>query len=809
MAKSVPFGRTLDLSQLLEQAVALHQRGQLAEAERLYRQVLNARADNFEARHLLGLLRYQQGRNREALDLIGAALKLRPDSIIALSNYGLALEAAQRFDDALASFDKALALRPDFADAHNNRGNVLSALKRQEEALASYDKALALKPAYPEALNNRGNVLAQLERHDEALPSFDQALAIWPQYAEALYNRGNALSALERQEDALASYDRALVLRADYPEALDNRGNVLAKLGRYEEALASHDAALRVRPDHPETLSNRGTTLEQLWRCEEALASYDRALALQPRHAEALGNRGNVLAKLKHYEAALESYDAALAIRADDADAWYNRGNALSALRRYEDAAASYETALAIDPAHADAHGGLAGVALAICDWERTTRIGTELANQITAKTSTVGPFALLGYSDDPALLLQCAQQFVAQQLTAPLPRVGTVPNRHHDKIRLAYLSADFRDHVMAYQLAELFERHDKSRFDITGVSFGIDDGSEMRARLATSFDRFLDVRGKSDRDVAEALAELGIDIAVDLMGHTRDARLRIFAHHPAPIQVNYLGYAGTIGADFIDYIIGDPVVLPFEHEPFYREKIVQLPDTFFVTDSKRAIAPHARSRADEGLPEQGFVFCCFNNSAKIGPAIFDIWMRLLQAVDGSALWLSLRHGAAKDNLLREAAARGVAPERLVFAKHAPRIEDHLARHRLADLFLDTLPYNAHATAIDALWAGLPVLTCRGNAYGARVGASLLRAVGLPELITESLADYEALALRLARHPAQLRGIREKLAQHRHTHPLFDTDRFRRHIEAAYTTMWDIHQRGEPPQSFAAAAASD
>jgi protein O-GlcNAc transferase len=401
---------------------------------------------------------------------------------------------------------------------------------------------------------------------------------------------------------------------------------------------------------------------------------------------------------------------------------------------------------------------------------------------------------------DDPALQLTCARNF------APSARGAGVrfepARRRHEKIRIAYLSADFHAHVMAYQVAELIERHDRGAFEVLGVSFAGDDGSEIRARLRRGFDRFLDVRAHSDRAVAGALRELKVDIAIDLMGHTRDARMGILAERAAPIQVGYLGYAGTSGADYIDYVIGDPVVLPLAHAPFYSERIVQLPDSFFASDTQRPIAARALSRSAAGLPEQGFVFCCFNNAAKLQPAMFDLWMRLLHAVPGSVLWLSPKQASAERNLRQEARARGIAGERLVFAAREARMEDHLARHRLADLFLDTLPYNAHATASDALWAGLPVLTCLGGGFAARVAGSLLTAVGLPELVTESLADYEALALKLARDASLLGALRQRLERHRGSHPLFDTARLCRHLEAAYTTMWRAWQQGAAPTAF-------
>ncbi len=367
--------------------------------------------------------------------------------------------------------------------------------------------------------------------------------------------------------------------------------------------------------------------------------------------------------------------------------------------------------------------------------------------------------------------------------------------------MRIAYLSADFRQHPVAHLTAELFERHDRSRFEIIAVDFGGDDGSEMRKRLAGSFDLFIDVRAKSDEAAARAVHDLRPDIAIDLMGHTRDSRPGILAYRPAPVQVNYIGFPGTMGVPFIDYIIADSIVAPFGHQPFYTEKIVHLPDCYQANDTKRAIAQQAPTRQEAGLPEEGFVFCCFNQNWKITAEVFAVWMRLLHAVPGSVLWLMLDNEATERNLRNEAKARGIDPARLVFASRLP-IEEHRARHHLADLFLDTLPCNAHTTASDALWAGLPIVTQLGEAFAGRVAASLLTAIGLPELVTHRIEDYEGLALRLARDPILLKAYRDRLNANRLTHPLFDTDRFRRHIEAAYLKMWKIWQAGGQPQSF-------
>jgi predicted O-linked N-acetylglucosamine transferase (SPINDLY family) len=574
-------------------------------------------------------------------------------------------------------------------------------------------------------------------------------------------------SKLGRRNDALASFDRALLVQPNNAQALNNRGITLKELKRFDEALASYDSALTVRPDFAEALFNRGNTLHELKRLDEALVSYDRSLKIQPGYADALGNRGNTLKELKRLEEALASYERALAAKIDDGQAF----------------------------------SGAAECAIRLCDWDRRTRFAAELNANISNKKLIISPFVLLSYSSDLALQLQCARYYIEDTVPS-LPRpLWTGETWRHDKLQVAYLAADFHQHATAHLMAELFERHDRSRFEIIGVSFGVDDHSEMRKRLIAAFDQFHDVRRKSNEEVAQLLHDLQADIAIDLKGYTQDSRPGILAYRPAPIQVNYLGYPGTMGTEFIDYIIADKVVVPFEHQRFYTEKIVHLPDCYQVNDNKRKITERVPMRQEVGLPEQGFVFCCFSNNWKITPQIFDVWMRLLHHVEGSVLWLYRDNENAEQNLRKEALARGINSSRLIFAGRLPP-DEHLARYRLADLFLDTLPYNAHTTASDALWVGLPVLTCKGEAFAGLVASSLLNAVGLPELATTNLDEYEAQALELARDAALLADMKAKLARNRNTCPLFNTVRFTRHIEAAYTTMWKIWQRGETPKSF-------
>jgi protein O-GlcNAc transferase len=639
---------------------------------------------------------------------------------------------------------------------------------------------------------------------DEAERLCAGILGVQPDNFAALHILAMVQSRLGLFVEALSNCDKALAIRPGHAEALHNRGAILQELKRFEEALASYDKALAVRPDYAQTHYNRGVILHELKRFEDALASSDRALAIRPGHAGALHNRGNTLHELRRFEEALSSYDRALAIEPDRAGTFNNRGYALAELNRFAEARASFEKAIALDPAHTHAFGGLADCALKLCEWRRRDELSTELRRHVTEARSVVYPFVLLGYSDDAALHLAGARRFIQDRIGVPPRPLWHGGTSRNDRIKLAYLSADFRAHPVAHLIAELFELHDRSRFEVIGVSLGPDDGSDMRARLITAFDRFRDVRTTPDRDAARLLNELRTDIAVDLSGYTMGCRPEILAFRPAPIAVNYLGYPGTMGIDFIDYIIADPIVLPFDRGPCYAEKIVHLPDCYQANDRKRAIAAATPTRAEAGLPARGFVFCCFNNAWKISPAMFDVWMRLLKAVGGSVLWLLHDLKEAEANLRREAAARGVDPARLVFAGRMP-LDDHLARHRLADLFLDTLPYNAHTTASDALWAGLPVLTCRGESFAGRVAASLLDAVGLADLVTPSLEEYEALALKLANDAPLLAGFKTRLERNRLRYPLFDSARYCRHIEAAYATMWERWQRGESPESFSVA----
>ncbi len=725
--------KAADVNAAFAQAVALHQRGRLAEAQAIYRDILRAVPDHFDAVYLFGVTQAQSGKLAEAEVLIRRALKINPRAPAAHSDLGNVLSGLGRHKDAIASFDQAVALKSDYAEAHLNRGNALMKLARHAEAVASYDRAIAIKPGLADAFANRGMALTSLGQLDAALASIDRALALMPGNVNALAQRAEALRVLRRHDEAVVACDRALALNANL-------------VGVW---------------------LTRGKSLLALKRAEETVAAFRKAAELQP----------------------------------DLADAWYGLGIGSFELKRHADAVTAYDRALAIgEPDYA--RGFRLHAKMHACDWSGFDADCAQLLSAVRAGKRAAAPLAILPIASTAEDQLKCAELFIAQVAPAagqPLWRGETYT---HDRLRIAYLSTDLVDHPVAYLIAGLFEHHDRSRFQTTAISIGPDRDVGIRRRIQKSFDQFVDARLWPDRRIAEQLRAMETDILIDLNGITGDARSGVLARRAAPIQVNYLGWPATMGASYIDYIIADRTLIPEDQQRCYAEKVVYLPDSYQPNDSQRQIAERVPTRAEAGLPPQGFVFCSFNNSFKITPDVFDIWMRLLQQVEGSVLWLYEGSSLVPVNLRREAQARGVAPERLVFASRVP-MEDHLARHRLADLCLDTLYYNGHTTASDSLWAGVPYLTRAGATFASRVGASLLNAVGLPELVASSLEDYEALALKLARDPAALGSIKDKLARHRASQPLFDTARTTRHFEAALTQMWERHRRGEPPASFA------
>ncbi len=613
-----------------------------------------------------------------------------------------------------------------------------------------------------------------------------RAIRSGPADVETLRLHGMVLRRLGRLEAALERYAQMLAVDPNHAEGHLNRANAFNDLQRWREALDSAEMALSITPGFAGAMNAAGIALLGLGRAGEAKSRFQQAIELDPQYADALVNLGNAIAGSGDASLALTFYDRALAINPRLIAGLNGRGNALAATQRWADAGETYDGAVAVQPTYPGLLGQRLYARMKLCDWRDFDALRGEVLAGIRARRLASTPFALLAVSESAQDERVCAETYVRQLLgTAPVssPRPPPAP-----RIRIAYFSADFHNHATAHLMAEVFELHDRSQFEITALSFGKPSDDPVRQRLVPAFDRFFDVSGLDDQAVVEMSRGLGIDIAIDLKGYTLDARTGIFVRRAAPIQVNYLGYPGTMGAPFIDYLIADPVVIPEDAREAYAEKIAYLPGCYQPNDRQRDDPPPATARTDHGLPETGFVFGCFNSNYKITPDVFALWMRLLRQIDSSVLWLFRDDPAAAGNLRRVAQAAGVDPARLIFAE--PRAKRaHLERLRHMDLFLDTSPYNAHTTGSDALWMGTPMVTMPGATFAARVGASLLTAAGVPDLIAGSWQAYEALAVALARDPTRLAQIRAHLARDRPQKRLFDTPRFTRDLEALYRAM--------------------
>ena len=667
-------------------------------------------------------------------------------------------------DDADKMFSRVIKKNPDYFDAFHLYGLFKYQQRQFNEALTLVAKATKINPRSANAFNSLGVIFAHLGRHQDAVASFDSALKIDPNHVQALSNRCNSLN----------------------------------ELGRYNDAIESSNRALALNPNFIDAYIPRGAALLRCHRLAEALASFESALRLNPNVAMAWVGRGKVLFDLKRYTEALAAYEQALKLRNDLSEAWNGRGHVLFELRRYDDALAAYNNALSFNPDVDFTEGVRLTCRMYLCDWTDYANAREHVISAINGNKESINPFGLLALSASSEEQLKCAKLWVAKKCPRSDNPIWQGEVYKHDRIRIAYVSADYRPHPVSYLIAGFLEGQSRDHFELTGISLQPEDPSEIGQRIKHAFDRFIDVTEMPDQKVAKLFRELEIDIAVDLNGHTQTSRPMIFAHRGAPVQVSYLGFPGTTGADYIDYVIADRTVIPDKNAKYFSEKIAWLPDTFWVSDQTLPIGtPPGRTEA--ALPEGKFVFCCFNQTYKIVPDRFDCWMRVLKQVDGSILWLSHASPVVRSNLKNEAARRGIDPERLIFAPIVPRHSDHLARLTCADLFLDTLPYNAHTTASEALWAGLPVLTQIGDSFAGRVAASLLNAIGLPELIAQTQDDYENTAIELATNPDRLSEIKSVLAGNRLTMPLFNTQLSARHIESAYEAMYERYQKGLTP----------
>ncbi|MEH2327498.1 MAG: TIGR03032 family protein [Nostoc sp.] len=699
-----------------------------------------------------------------------------------------------------------------------NQDNIISAITPQNQDWPNSDWLWPIpQQQFPavEQLYQQALALQTQLQLTEAIALYEEIIAQYPQYAPAWYQLGVIMDNQGQTNQAILAYQQALTINPKYAQAHNNLGIVEVAEKNLEKAIAYFQSAILSNPNYAFAHNNLGLVWQMQGKLSAAAAKFQEALQKNPDYPEAYLNLGIVLEAQENLEGAIACYRLAIRHNQDYIKAYNRLGSALLSLAiasngQVDEAKVAFEKVLQLQPDSPEAFNYLFYLKEMSCDWRSRqsdlTRIWEQTVSEVEKqKPTTIGPFDSLYKPWDKTFLLKIAQthaQSIKAQWASEKQSLNFTHSRFlNGRLRIGYLSNDFRNHATSHLMKSLFNLHDQANFEIFVYSFGTDDNSEYRQHIAVNSEHFRDITTLSIEESARQIYNDGIHILIDLKGYTAGSRSAILALRSAAIQVSYLGYPGTMGADFIDYIISDPVVTPPEFADGFSEKLVTLPHSYQVNDYQQAIASTPVTRSEYGLPESGFVFCCFNNNYKIEPEIFDVWMRILAAVPGSVLWLIVRFPAAEDNLKREAQARGINSDRLIFAQYHTKAE-HLARHQLADLFLDTLYYNAHTTASDALWTGLPVVTCIGKTFASRVAASLLTAVGLPDLITNNLKEYEQLAIHLGHSPIALQELKQRLAQNRTTYPLFDTPRFTRNLELAYFAMWEIYAAGNPPKTI-------
>jgi predicted O-linked N-acetylglucosamine transferase (SPINDLY family) len=765
-----------------------------ARAETLFRDALALGVSHGSLYMRLGIALASQGKLADAVTALQEAAARSPGVPDVHLNLGNTLAERGQPEEALACYNRVLALQPDHPAAHFNLGNLHRIAGRLKEAELAYKRVLAVVPNDADVHNNLGLVHELQLKLDEAAASYRQALALAPGHIHALSNLGNVLRTQGRLDEAAAYCEKALAARPDFVDALINLGTVRAEQHRLEDAETLYARALRINPRNADASRNLGTLYRGQGRMDEAIASYRRALEREPAHAPIHLDLGRTYLDVGDPATASACFRHALDLRPDDVEASCGLAEALKLQGKLDEAAVSYERTLAREPRHLQALSGLLHIRQHMCSWNELEQHWKRLRDELTAANDgRVSPFSVLSLPSTPAEQLACAEAWARRNfepLSGARPALGFdfSQRRARDKLRIGYLAWGFHRHATGYWTPELLELHDRSRCEVLAYCHGPDDGSDIRARIRSASDRFVEISRESHFAAARRIYDDGVDVLVDLTGYTLGGRQQIAALRPAPVQVNWF-YPGTMGTTCMDYFIADPYTVPPELDRFFTERVVRLPDCYMITDRKRPVSEHTPSRAECGLPDAATVFCCFNQAYKILPDVFASWMRIMKAVPGSALWLLESNRWATENLRRAATEQGVAGERIVIAPHLP-MSGHLARYRIADLALDTFPYTSHTTASDALWVGCPLVTRMGNTFASRVAGSVLINAGMRELVADGAESCERLAIELANSPGKLQEIRRKLQASRDSCALFDTPRFVRNLESAYEAMF-------------------
>lgn len=838
----------LDMHLTLNEGIRLHQQGDLEGARRIYSNILSSHPDQGDALYLSGVAFLQGGLEEQAISFLEKALHIDPHNqeyagalLRALNNHGLTKQERGDYEKALLYYDRALELDPDFLMALNNKGMVSSALNHVSQAVDCYLKALSIDPSFYEAWVNLGNVYKDRGDYDQALECYQKALELkpssWqvfnnigsvlnekkdyetakqyllkaielnPQYDEAYYNLGCVCFELDQTDDAVRSYLKCLEINPGYAKAYSNAGNVFFKLKHYDDAEACYLKACELQPGLAEAYNNAGNLYQSRNDLEKAVFYLEKASDLSPDVPEFKNNLGLVYKKCGNNARAEDCFKKAIDQAPNFADPHFYLGEIYKETLRFGHAVTCYEKTLELQPDFPLAPDQLCATYQRLCDWDKAQPLIERMQHELeTGDTVTELPHNSLSRYEDAKLCYTLAKLWSDNVSEAKkgenLSFTFGQHRKHGSKIRVGYFSNTFNNHPGGHLIAGLFGCHNRKDFEIYLYSFGPDDGSYYRKKAESECDKFIDIRLLDDREAAKRIYGDKIDILVDLRGYTQNNRVEVCALHPAPVQVVYLGFAGTSGSTFYDYIIADKTIVPEEHRPYFSEHIVYMPDCYQVTNHEQAISGETFTRKDQGLPEDGVVFCSFNASYKFEPVMYGCWMDIMKAVPGSVLWLLDDSEAIIRNLVNEAEARGVGRDRLVFAKRMPK-KRHLKRSRLADISLDTRIYTGHTTTSDSLWAGVPVISMLGNHFASRVSASIIRAAGLPELVVSDLKAYKALAVDLALNPDKLRLFKQRVWDNRTTHPLFNTPLFARNLEKAYTIMWDSYVTGKAPDTIA------
>jgi predicted O-linked N-acetylglucosamine transferase (SPINDLY family) len=747
-------------------SILLKNKGEVNESLNINKKLIQISPKDPEIHNNIGNIYFELGKLNNAKNSYSKAINLNNNYFIAYCNLGNVFLKTSKINDAKLNFKKAISCKSDFIGAYIGLGNALETDGDYKEAESLYEKVINIRNDIPEIYFNLGNILQKQEKFEDAIINYKNAIKLNPKFVEAYNNLGNIFQKHEKFEDAIINYKNAIKLNPKFVEAYNNLGNIHQKKAQHKKAIINYKEAIKLNTKSPETYNNLGNIFRDLGNLNESEFYLRKAIEFKPSYAKAYSNLSNTLEKMG----------------------------------KLDEAILANENALKYNPDYFTAEAHLLHQKRKICDFNIEKK-NIEFCSKLDFLKESIPPFITLSFIDNSEKQYLVAKSYAKENFTNSKSIKIQNFKYKKEKIKIGYFSADFYDYPSMHLIIGLLENHNRELFDIYAFSYGPNNNDWMNNRIKSAVDHFIDIRNIQSEEVVKIVNEKKIDISIDLNGYTYNSRTELFQNRLSPIQINYLGYPGTLGANFIDYIVADQITIPKNQRRFYSEKVIYLPHTYQPNDSQRKISNNKTLRSDFGLPDSFFVLCCFNNTFKISSKEYEIWIKILKKIDKSVLWLLNSNIWAKENLVKKAKKMGIDTSRIIFAEKLANSE-HLARYRHADLFVDTFNYNAHTTASDALWAGLPVITKKGNQFAANVASSLLNAIDLPELITKNEQDYENLIFELATNPKKLEKIKNKLLNNKLNKPLFDTKKYTRNFENGLLQAFNLYSKGQQPQDI-------